>query len=251
MPKSSKSQEARRNLNLGPKVSRMTPLYKEIEQETKPFQNAHFCEISCVRQGGQFRAGVKSYKCHFIGSKAWWSVFVGNQNSQNLNFLGAPSRRASVCNPRSLRMVARRRWTLWRLKLLLPKWLGMVVGGFSGTLETFRHFGYSNFFLGRIFVFVTLLSQYLGNFCFHDCTQKLTCTNLVHPRCRRIYIFQVGRFRKWSFWFGLWLFCWSISVFDAQNGTCASPMDIFPKPLVDAKIIQKPGSQESESGPKS
>ena len=87
MPKSSKSQEAR-NLNLGPKVSRMTPLYKEIEQETKPFQNADFCEISCVRQGGQFRAGVKSYKCHVIGSKAWWSVFVGNQNSQNLNFLG-------------------------------------------------------------------------------------------------------------------------------------------------------------------
>ena len=81
-------------------------------------------------------------------------------------------------------------WALWRLKLLLPKWLGMVVGGLFGTLETFRHFGYSNFFLGRIFVFVTLLSQYLWNFCFHDCTQKLTCTNLVHPRCRRIYIFS-------------------------------------------------------------
>ena len=96
MPKSSKSQEAR-NLNRGPKVSRMTPLYKEIEQETKSFQNAHFCEISCVRQGGQFRAGVKSYKCHFIGPKAWWNIFVGNQNSQNLNFLGAPSQ--ALCSP--------------------------------------------------------------------------------------------------------------------------------------------------------
>ena len=91
---------------------------------------------------------------------------------------------------RSVRMVARRPWALWRLKLLLPKWLGMVVGGLFGILETFRHFGYSNFFLGRIFVFVTLLSQYLWNFCFHDCTQKLTCTNLVHPRCRRVYIFS-------------------------------------------------------------
>jgi hypothetical protein len=39
------------------------------------------------------------------------------------------------------RMVARRPWALWRLKLLLPKWLGMVVGGLFGTLETFRHFG--------------------------------------------------------------------------------------------------------------
>ena len=43
MPKSSKSQEAR-NLNRGPKVSRMTPLYKEIEQETI-YQRQHLGDV--------------------------------------------------------------------------------------------------------------------------------------------------------------------------------------------------------------
>ena len=53
-----------------PKVNRMTPLCKEIEQETQPIENAHFCEISCVRQGGQLRTRVKSYNCHFVEPKA-------------------------------------------------------------------------------------------------------------------------------------------------------------------------------------
>ena len=47
------------------------------------------------------------------------------------------------CDPRSLRMVARRPWKLGRLKVLLPKWLGMVVCWRLGTLETFGHFAHS------------------------------------------------------------------------------------------------------------
>ena len=39
--------------------------------------------------------------------------------------------------------LARRPWKLGRLKVLLPKWLGMVVCWRLGTLETFGHFAHS------------------------------------------------------------------------------------------------------------
>ena len=85
-------------------------------------------------------------RCHFVGSKAWWILFVGNQKSQSLNFLGAPSPRASVFQPKQPENGGQKAVDAGGLKVLLPKWLGVVLCGLSGTLEAFRHFDILTFF---------------------------------------------------------------------------------------------------------
>ena len=47
-----------------------------------------------------------------------------------------------------------------------------------------------NFCSGQIFVLVALQSPKFGKFCFHDCPQKLTCTNIAHPMRRMSCIFS-------------------------------------------------------------
>ena len=128
----------------------MTPLCKEIEPGSKPFQHVLFVVFffeGFLCLAGWPVEGRVVPKVHFVRPKAWCFI---------------------------------------------------------------KNFRYWIFCLGQIFVLVALHSPKFGKFCFHDCPQKLTCTNIAHPMRRMICIFsgwtlQGVKFLIWTtfgfFWF--------------------------------------------------
>ena len=100
-----------------------------------------FKDLPFLWPGGSLRA-VVAPKLHFVGFEAWSDVFVGDQKSEMLNFLGAPSRQGGMfSDPRRLRMSW---WMLWSRKFLLPKWLGVVSQRAFGNIRDLK----TAFFLG-------------------------------------------------------------------------------------------------------
>ena len=115
MPKLCQKHPKAWNLNLGPKVHRMTPLYKEIEQEMKPLENDDFwvvfqgSPLSLARRPGEGSSDPQIAFCRISGLVR---CFCRRSEVWDVEFpwisLGAVLDGTMCCDPRSLRMVMRR-----------------------------------------------------------------------------------------------------------------------------------------------